>query len=102
MAARKKKKKARARRAAKKAPALNVVVGSKVKESVKSHGIRCSGDLVEALDESSGFGRDEPSGFQGFGVGEIDNLTGHKPGQRLGATAEVFGEPVYEGEIDGL
>ena len=50
MAARKKKKKkARARRTAKKAPALNVVVGSKVKESVKSHGIRCSGDLVEAL-----------------------------------------------------
>jgi len=49
MAARKKKKKARARRSAKKAPALNVVVGSKVKESVKSHGVRCSGDLVEAL-----------------------------------------------------
>ena len=50
MAARKKKKaKARARRTAKKAPALNVVVGSKVKESVKAHGIRCSGDLVEAL-----------------------------------------------------
>ena len=49
MAARKKKKaKARARRT-KKAPALNVVVGSKVKESVKAHGIRCSGDLVEAL-----------------------------------------------------
>jgi histone H3/H4 len=50
MAARKKKKaKAKARRTTKKAPALNVVVGSKVKESVKSHGIRCSGDLVEAL-----------------------------------------------------
>ena len=49
MAARKKKKKARARRAAKKAPALNVVVGSKVKETIKGQGIRCSGDLVEAL-----------------------------------------------------
>ena len=51
MAARKKKKKAAARRrtTTRKAPALNVVVGSKVKESVKSHGIRCSGDLVEAL-----------------------------------------------------
>ena len=53
MAARKKKKKkaaARRRAPARKAPALNVVVGSKVKESVKSHGIRCSGDLVEAFD----------------------------------------------------
>ena len=46
MAARKKKKKAR--RSPKKA-AANVVVGSKVKEAVKSNGIRCSGDLVEAL-----------------------------------------------------
>lgn len=47
MAARKKSKKKAARRAKK--PALNVVVGSKVKEAVKSHGVRCSGDLVEAL-----------------------------------------------------
>jgi len=49
MAVRKKKKKARARRTTRKAPELNVVVGSKVKESVKAHGVRCSGDLVEAL-----------------------------------------------------
>ena len=50
MAARKKKKKkARARRTTKKAAAPNVVVGSKVKESVKAHGIRCSGDLIESL-----------------------------------------------------
>ena len=48
MAAKKKKKAAAPRRAAKKT-ALNVVVGSKVKEAVKSHGVRCSGDLVEAL-----------------------------------------------------
>jgi len=44
MAARKKKKKARS-----KAPALNLVVGSKVKEAVKASGYRCAGDLVEAL-----------------------------------------------------
>ncbi|MDA1194828.1 MAG: hypothetical protein O2894_06555 [Planctomycetota bacterium] len=48
MAAKKKKKKAAAPRAKKKAN-LNVVVGSKVKEAVKSHGVRCSGDLIEAL-----------------------------------------------------
>ncbi len=47
MAARKKSKKKGARRSKK--PALNVVVGSKVKEAVKGHGVRCSGDLVEAL-----------------------------------------------------
>ena len=47
MAARKKKAKRKTSRAKK--PALNVVVGSKVKEAVKSHGVRCSGDLVEAL-----------------------------------------------------
>jgi len=47
MAARKKSKKKAARRSKK--PALNVVVGSKVKEAVKGHGVRCSGDLVEAL-----------------------------------------------------
>lgn len=46
MAARKKKKKA-AR--SKKAAAANVVVGSKVKEAIKKSGIRCSGDLVDAL-----------------------------------------------------
>jgi len=48
MAARKKKAGRKAPARAKK-PALNVVVGSKVKEAVKSHGVRCSGDLVEAL-----------------------------------------------------
>ena len=48
MAARKKKTKRKAAGRGKK-PALNVVVGSKVKEAVKSHGVRCSGDLVEAL-----------------------------------------------------
>ncbi len=47
MAARKKKKKRAAR--AKKAPALNLVVGSKVKEAIKGSGYRCSGDLVDAL-----------------------------------------------------
>lgn len=45
MAARKKKRAA----ARKKAPALNVVVGSKVKEAIKGTGYRCSGDLVDAL-----------------------------------------------------
>lgn len=48
MAARKKKKKRAASRA-KKAPALNLVVGSKVKEAIKGSGYRCSGDLVDAL-----------------------------------------------------
>ena len=49
MAARRKKK-AKARRSSKKA-AANVVVGSKVKEAIKSNGVRCSGDLVDALNE---------------------------------------------------
>jgi histone H3/H4 len=47
MAARKKKK-AKAKRSTKKA-AANVVVGSKVKDAIKSNGVRCSGDLVDAL-----------------------------------------------------
>ncbi len=47
MAARKKKAKRKA--PARRKPALNVVVGSKVKEAVKSHGVRCSGDLIESL-----------------------------------------------------
>ncbi len=46
MAARKKKKKAARSR---KAVAANVVVGSKIKEAIKKSGIRCSGDLVDAL-----------------------------------------------------
>jgi len=49
MAARKKKKKKAAKRAKK--VALNVVVGSKVKEAVKGHGVRCAGDLIPALNE---------------------------------------------------
>ena len=49
MAARKKKTARRKAPARGKKVALNVVVGSKVKEAVKSHGVRCSGDLVEAL-----------------------------------------------------
>ena len=55
MAARKKKtakkKTARkaARRPAKKAPAANLVVGSKVKETIKGHGFRMAGDFGEAL-----------------------------------------------------
>ena len=49
MAARKKKKAKAKARTTRKAPALNVVVGSKVKEAVKRNGVRCSGDLVEAL-----------------------------------------------------
>ena len=48
MAARKKKAKRKSSGRGRK-PALNVVVGSKVKEAVKGHGVRCSGDLVEAL-----------------------------------------------------
>ena len=55
MAARKKKtakkKTARkaVRRAVKKAPISNLVVGSKVKESIKGHGYRMAGDFGEAL-----------------------------------------------------
>ncbi|MCA9316176.1 MAG: hypothetical protein H6826_00465 [Planctomycetes bacterium] len=52
MAARKKKtakKKAAKASRGKKVANLNVVVGSKVKEAIKSHGVRCSGELVEAL-----------------------------------------------------
>ena len=48
MAARRKKK--AKRRPAKKA-AANVVVGSKVKEAIKANNIRCSGDLVDALND---------------------------------------------------
>ena len=48
MAARKKKKRKAAARSRKTA-SLNVVVGSKVKESIKAQGVRCSGDLVDAL-----------------------------------------------------
>jgi histone H3/H4 len=48
MAARKKKK---AKRRSPKKVASNVVVGSKVKEAVKASGVRCSGDLVEALND---------------------------------------------------
>ena len=48
MAARRKKKRKAAGRS-RKAASLNVVVGSKVKESIKAHGVRCSGDLVDAL-----------------------------------------------------
>jgi histone H3/H4 len=43
------KKKAKARAAKKGSTTVNVVVGSKVKEAVKRNGVRCSGDLVEAL-----------------------------------------------------
>ncbi len=49
MAARRKKK--AKRRPARKAAAANVVVGSKVKEAIKANGIRCSGDLVDALND---------------------------------------------------
>ena len=55
MAARKKKTakkktaKKKAAKGGKKAGGLNVVVGSKVKESIKKQGVRCSGELVEAL-----------------------------------------------------
>ena len=47
MAARKKKKRKAAR--SRKTATLNVVVGSKVKEAIKTQGVRCSGDLVDAL-----------------------------------------------------
>jgi hypothetical protein len=56
MAARKKKtakkktaKGGKGAKGGKKAGGLNVVVGSKVKESIKKQGVRCSGELVEAL-----------------------------------------------------
>ena len=48
MPARKKQKKKAARRPAR-APKLNVVVGSKVKETVKGHGVRMAGDFTDAL-----------------------------------------------------
>lgn len=48
MAARRKKK---AKRRSTKKAAANVVVGSKVKEAIKANGIRCSGDLVDALND---------------------------------------------------
>lgn len=53
MAARKKKvaKKKPARRAAKKAPRETLVVGSKVKNYIKSQGMKCSGDLIASLSE---------------------------------------------------
>lgn len=47
MAARKKKAKKKATR--RKAPAANLVVGSKVKEAVKNQGYRMAGDFGEAL-----------------------------------------------------
>ena len=50
MAARKKaKKKTAKRRPAKKAAALNLIVGSKVKEAIKGHGYRMAGDFGDAL-----------------------------------------------------
>ena len=50
MAARKKKKKAPAR---KKAAAREVLcVGSKVKNYIRANGMKCSGDLIEALSGS--------------------------------------------------
>ncbi len=51
-ARRRKKKKARRKKKASRrrsTAALNVVVGSKVKETIKSYNVRCSGDMVEAL-----------------------------------------------------
>jgi hypothetical protein len=47
MAAKKKKKKAA--RAAKKTARDTLCVGSKVKAYIKSNGMKCSGDLIEAL-----------------------------------------------------
>lgn len=49
MAARRKKKAKKKAPRRRKAANLNVVVGSKVKEAIKAHGVRCSGDMVEAL-----------------------------------------------------
>ena len=55
MAARRRKKAARRKKKAarrggrRKKAALNVVVGSKVKEAIKGHGVRCSGDMIEAV-----------------------------------------------------
>jgi len=45
----KKKKKKVAKRKTTKAPALNLVVGSKVKETIKGHGYRMAGDFGDAL-----------------------------------------------------
>ena len=49
MAARRKKKRRSKKKASRRKATLNVVVGSKVKEAIKSYGVRCSGDMVEAL-----------------------------------------------------
>lgn len=49
MAARKKAKKKTAKRRPAKKPALNLIVGSKVKEAIKGHGYRMAGDFGDAL-----------------------------------------------------
>jgi histone H3/H4 len=39
----------KAKKGGAKAPAANLVVGSKVKEMVRAHGVRMAGDLLDAL-----------------------------------------------------
>lgn len=49
MAVRKKKKVAKKKATRRPAPKANLVVGSKVKETVKSNGYRMAGDFTDAL-----------------------------------------------------
>jgi len=51
MAARKKTTKKKAKKTAKKATREVLCVGSKVKAYIKSQGMKCSGDLVQALSD---------------------------------------------------
>lgn len=52
MAAKKKAKAARGGGKKKAGKGLNVVVGSKVKEVIKSKGVRCSGEMIEAVNNA--------------------------------------------------
>ena len=51
MAARKKTKKGGAKKTARKASREQLCVGSKVKAYIKSNGMKCSGELVQALSD---------------------------------------------------
>jgi hypothetical protein len=51
MAARKKTKKGAAKKTSRKASREQLCVGSKVKAYIKGNGMKCSGDLIEALSD---------------------------------------------------